>query len=245
MFRLETFDPRVKMMLMLCLSTYAMLVEDLAGLAAALLLTTLILIVGGENGFRVLFQAKMAMGMVLFILIIQCTSIRSGSAIISIYGISLITNEGLQLGVMLSLRLMILIVSALILLNGEPRDYLLAMVQCKVPYEIAFMVMVGIHFFPILKEEAANIYYSVQLRGTEIEKAAIRKKLEAYLSISLPILVCAMEKARVMTIAMESRCFRIFPYRTYMRKLRLTRADTGFLILFPVLAVLGILWFDL
>lgn len=245
MFHLEAFDPRVKMMMMICLSTFAMMVQDLTGLMAALLFTILVLLLGGDNGLRLIFQAKLAIGMVLFILIIQSISIRTGTPVLSVAGISLITNEGLQLGVMLSLRLMVLVMSALILLNGEPRDYLLAMVQCKLPYEIAFMVMVGIHFFPILREEALNIYYSVQLRGTEIQKASIPKKLDAYLKISLPILVCAMEKARVMTIAMESRCFRLLPYRTYMRKLRLSRKDIAGLVILPSITLVGILWFKL
>ena len=156
------------------------------------------------------------------------------------FGIPLVTDEGLQLGGMLSLRLLILIVSALILLNGEPRDYLLAMAQCRVPYEIAFMVMTGIHFFPILKEESLNVYYSVQLRGTEIKRAGLRRKLDVYLKISLPILVSTIVKAKAMTIAMESRCFRVLPYRTYMRRLVLTKKDILLLILFPALTVLGI-----
>lgn len=243
MFHLESFDPRVKMMIMICLSTYAMLVKDLAGLMVVLLMTIVILVLGGNDRMSLFYQAKLTTGMVLFIFLIQCISVRSGAPIFSVANIPFVTVDGIFLSAMLSLRLLILIMSALILLNGEPRDYLLAMVKCKVPYEIAFMVMTGIHFFPLIKEEAFNIYYSVQLRGTEIEKASLRKKLDAYLRISLPILVCAMEKARTMTIAMETRCFRIYPYRTYLRQLKLTRRDTAVLALFPLGTLIGILWF--
>ena len=101
--------------------------------------------------------------------------------------------------------------SALILLTGESRDYLPALVQMKIPYEIAFMVMAAVHFLPMLKEEAMDVYYSVQLRGTEIANAPLPKKLRAFSKICMPILVGAINRAKQMSIAMEARGFRSRP----------------------------------
>ena len=81
MFQLQALDPRVRIMMMLCLSTYAMAVENLTGLTSALLFTVLILILGGNEIRRLFLQARLAVGMVLFILIIQCIFVRTGTAV--------------------------------------------------------------------------------------------------------------------------------------------------------------------
>jgi len=98
-------------------------------------------------------------------------------------------------------------------------------VQWKIPYEIAFMVMVGLHFLPILREEALNVYYAVQMRGTELQKISTSQKLKLYTLIMLPIISGAIHRAEQMAISMEARAFRAFPQRTYMRKLRLKKID--------------------
>jgi len=238
MFALKTLDPRAKMLILICISTLAMITSDLKALTILLMVTILIPIAGKVNFFELLWQAKMAVGFIVFIFIIQCLFVRTGIPLVTIKAFTLITYDGLSLACLLSLRLLILIISAIIILTGEPRDYLLAFAQCKVPYEIAFMVMVAIHFFPILREEALNVFYSVQLRGTEIKNASLKKRAQVYIKICLPILVGALEKARVMSIAMEARCFRLFPYRTYMRRLVLKKRDKVSITVTLIVAVL-------
>ncbi len=232
--KLKDLDPRAKMMMLLCLSTTALLLTNLLLLFLLLVFTLFILGAGGVSFDEIRKQTKSAVNFVVFLFLLQCVFNRKGEALVSVYGFTLFTDKGVLTAAMLSLRLLIFLLSALILLTGEPRDYLLAMVQCRIPYEIAFMVMVGIHFFPILKEEGYNVYYSAQLRGTEIQKANLKDRLSAYGKLCLPILVAALERAKAMSIAMESKCFRAFPRRTYMRKLKLKTIDKLYLALFPL-----------
>jgi energy-coupling factor transport system permease protein len=126
--------------------------------------------------------------------------------------------------------------SALILLTGEARDYLLALVQCKVPFELAFMVMTAVHFLPILRGEALDVYHAVQMRGTEVAKASLRDKLRVYTRITLPIVAGAIKRAEQVSIAMEARAFRATPRRTFMRRLTLAPRDVASLIAVPLLA---------
>lgn len=134
------------------------------------------------------------------------------------------------------MRLMIVVFSALILLTGQPRDYLLGLIQWRVPYEIAYMVMIGLRFFPLLREEALDVYYSVQLRGMELRKASLKVKLQVYLKISLPILAGTLERAKDTSMAMEARAFRAYEKRTYMRQMKLRANDICFMVLSPILA---------
>lgn len=142
------------------------------------------------------------------------------------------------LGVML--RIIIIIISAMILLSSSERDFLLALVQWKIPYEIAFMVMLGLHFLPILREEALNVYFAVQMRGTELQKISVGQKLKLYTRIMLPILSGAIYRAEQMAIAMEARAFHAYPQRTYRKRLKLKKLDYGVQIA-VVLASLSLL----
>ena len=231
MFRLSRLDPRTRIVMVISISTAAMIVKDLLLLTGILLFAVITLIAGGVELKKQLHQARAVLGMIFFLFILQSFFAWIGGSLL----------EGALLAGMLSLRLLIIVVSALIIMTGEPRDYLLGMVQWKMPYEIAYMVLIGLHFFPILKEEALDVYYSIQLRGTEMKKTSLRKKLAVYLKISLPVLAGAMARAKDVSISMEARCFRIKPKRTYMRKLKLKLRDILIMVVFPIAAVLIIM----
>jgi energy-coupling factor transport system permease protein len=143
-----------------------------------------------------------------------------------------------MLASVLSLRLLAVLIAGLILVEGEIRDYLLALVQMKIPYTLAFMVVVGLHFLPILKGEAVNIYCCMQLRGKDFKKIRLPEKIRAYTSICLPILVSALRRADEMSVAMETRGFRSLPRRTYMRHLKMRGTDIALTILFPAILML-------
>ena len=239
-FALERLDPRSKIIIMLCISTLAMVTESIRWLLLLVLFSVMILIFGGSEIPRIFNQVKSVFIIIISLFIIQTVFVRSGTPLFYLNGFVIITRDGVLLASMLSLRLLVLVFCALIILTGDPRDYLLAMVQCKVPYEIAFMVMVTIHFIPILREEALNVFYTVQLRGIELKKASLKYKLRIYSHISLPILVCALNRVKTMSLAMEAKAFRAYPQRTYMRRLFLTIKDKIILFLFPA-ATLGII----
>lgn len=231
---LRSLDPRPKMMMLICLSTTALFSTDLRWLAGLAVFTVMILLGGGVCLNKIVSQAKTASGFIVFLFLLQCLFNRTGNALIEIGRFTMVTDKGIITAAILALRLLIFLLSALILFTGEARDYLLALIQCRIPYEIAFMVMIGIHFFPILREEAFNVYCSAQLRGTEIKKASLSTRLSAYLHLCLPILVGALKRAKSMSVAMEAKCFRAFPERTYLRRLTLATKDKVCLVLFPL-----------
>lgn len=215
---MDKLDPRTRLVMILVISAAAMFTDRIIYLAGLLLFTLMIVIAGGTDIRHLWKQFTGAAGLVVFIFALQ-----------AVFG-------QFHEGVMLAIRLMIIIMSAMILLTGKPRDYLLAMVQLKLPYELAYMVILAFHFFPILKEEAQDVYYSIQLRGTELKRTSILKKLAAFRKMCIPIMASAMERAKDTAIAMEARGFRGKKTRTYMRKHRLKKKDILIMILMPVMA---------
>ena len=137
--------------MIIAISAAAMFTDRIPYLLGLFIFTAAVMLAGNVGIKRIWKQLTGAIGIVAFLFLLQ-----------TVFG-------QMELGAMLSLRLLIIIMSALILLTGPPRDYLLAMVQCRLPYELAYMVILAFHFFPILREESQDVYYSIQLRDRDYE----------------------------------------------------------------------------
>ena len=234
---LYDLDPRCKMMMMLCISSLALAFLRPLVLLGILVFTWVILIIGRAELKQFIRQIKPLFYMIISLFIIQCLFTTNGNALLKVGEVTIVTDYGFNMALCVILRLLIITFSALILASGDARDYLLGLVQMKIPYEIAFMVMIAIHFFPILQQEAKDISYAMQMRGTELSKGPLKKRLSSYKSMALPVLSGALRRAQSMSMAMEARAFRLYPTRTYLRKLKLSKVDKTFLILFSCISV--------
>ncbi len=214
---MDRLDPRTRIVMIIAISAAAMFTDRIPYLLGLFIFTAAVMLAGNVGIKRIWKQLTGAIGIVAFLFLLQ-----------TVFG-------QMELGAMLSLRLLIIIMSALILLTGPPRDYLLAMVQCRLPYELAYMVILAFHFFPILREESQDVYYSIQLRGTELKHVSVMKKLTAFRKMCIPVMASALERAKDTSIAMEARGFRARKKRTYMRKLKLRKKDIAIMIVMPVL----------
>jgi energy-coupling factor transport system permease protein len=222
---MKKLDPRSKMVLVICISTLAIIYHDPLKLLLLLLCNVVLLFLIVDEPHKGLQPFMKIIPLLLLLFLVQCLFTRSGTPLLTINGFKVVTDVGLSMGLGVMLRIIIIILSAMILLSSNERDFLLALVQWKIPYEIAFMVMTGLHFLPILREEAMNVYYAVQMRGTELQKISLRQKFKIYTRMMLPIISGAICRAEQMAIAMEARAFRAYPQRSYMRKLILNKRD--------------------
>ena len=230
--KLQVLDPRIKLLLLIGLSTTALVLRLPAALISLLILTLLILLAGGVGPGVIWVKLRGLIGLIVMLFLLQCLFNRSGDPVLTLRGLALVTDSGFETAVLVSLRLLIVILSALVVVAGDTRDYLLAMTQCKVPYEIAFMVVAALRFLPMLREEAQDVLCAAQMRGLRIKKAGLKRKAGAYISIILPVLAGAIRRADQLSIAMEARGFRAFPGRTSMRRLRMRPADWIYLAVF-------------
>lgn len=230
---LKLLDPRSKLMMMLCLSTPAIFFTRIPVLLGILLFCLLLLLAGGAPVGLFLRRIRPLLVLVLMLFVLQCAFIRSGEPLFSIGGLPIVTRDGMEMAVCVILRMLVVIFSAMLLASGQTRDYLLALTQCHVPYEIAFMVMAAVHFIPLLRQDAADVFCAAQMRGTELKKIPLRRKIPLGIRLVMPILASAQDRVWHMSIAMEARAFRAFPRRTSHRSLRLGVWDKVVLTLFP------------
>ena len=241
---LSKLDPRVKLFFLIAITTASLILTAPLALLPLLFMSLLIMLAGGVKPGAVWFKLRGFFGLIVMIFLLQCIFDRSGEPLLIISGLTVVTASGFQTAVLVNLRLLIIILSALIVATGETRDYLLAMTQLKVPYEIAFMVLAALRFLPMLREEASDVLSAAQMRGLRIKKAGLKAQTGAYVSIVIPVVAGAIRRAELLSIVMEARGFRAYPQRTNMRRLRMRASDWVYALSFCVsIAALFVLAF--
>lgn len=226
------FDPRVKLVAVIVLSTLAILIQDIFYLLILFILSIVILLYFNVNISELYPRIKKFLPLFFTLLIIQSIFSPSGVVLLTFNGLDIITLGGIIKGICVVLRIFTVIASARILATSSTDDIILSLVKLKIPYEIAFMVLLAIRFLPILMEEFTDAITAIQLRGVEIEKISFGRKLHVYMYIFMPVVAGAVLRAKKVAIAMEARAFRAYPNRTYINDLTITLKDYLLIIMF-------------
>jgi len=221
----NNLDARTKLAMVACISTTAVVIQH----AYVLLLLLIISVILSVIFFGDIKKTMRATGRLwyVFIAIVMVQSIfnRSGEALLAVSGFTVLTDAGLLKGIEFMLRMAIIIFSATIVASSDYREVVQGLVQLKIPYEIAFMVSVGIRFLPLLKSEYIEVMTAIQLRGLDISKIPFKMKLKVFSYIFTPVIYGAVNKARKLSTAMETRAFRAYPERTSYLVLKLDAGD--------------------
>ncbi|OPX86458.1 MAG: Energy-coupling factor transporter transmembrane protein EcfT [Pelotomaculum sp. PtaB.Bin104] len=217
---MNKLDPRTKIVMILCLSTLAVVLNTPWALLLLFIFTLLMVFTFRINIFENVLKLWKLFPLLLLMLIVQSVFAAGGEVLFSYQGIDILTTNGINSALCILFRMLILFGSALLIMTSSTKDYVLALVQLKVPYEIAFMVMVAFRFLPVFLEETKDTLIAVQLRGVDLKKIAWGDKIKFYTHFFIPLLSSVMFKARQLAVTMEARAFRLYPRRTYLHVLQ-------------------------
>jgi energy-coupling factor transport system permease protein len=79
---------------------------------------------------------------------------------------------------------------------------------------------------PVFKEDALVIIEAQKLRGMRsFEEGSFFYKIQAYPFLVLPLMLGAMRKAQLSSIAMDSRAFGVYKTRTWLDKPKMNLYD--------------------
>lgn len=240
---LKELDPRSKLVLVLCLSTLGVFIQDIWVLTAVISISMVLSAASGSRLFALVKKFRRILWLFVAIAIIQSIFSPSGRVLVNLGGIKLITVGGLYKGVAMVLRMSIVMVSATIMATSNYREIVQGLVQWRIPYEIAFMVSVAIRFLPLLTEEIKNVVTAVQLRGIELDKIPVRQRLKVYSYIIMPVVSGAVIKSRELATTMETRAFRAYPKRTSYMVLTMQRADYAVIIISIAVSILTLMFY--
>lgn len=234
----QKIDPRTKLIIVLCLSTLGIIVKDLLSLGTILLATILISMwfqvdLGGS-----VKKLKRLIYVLVAIAVVQSVFSTDGNNLIAIGRFTILTTNGLRKGLEFILRMMIIVFSATLLTTSNSREIIQGFVQWGMPYEIAFMVAIGIRFLPILTDEIKDSLIAIQLRGIELDNIPMKKRIHLYSYIFTPIVVGTISKAEKLSTAIEMRGFRAYDNRTSYMTLKMSPLDYVMLFTSITLTVL-------
>lgn len=141
----------------------------------------------------------------------------------------------------LSLALRVLsfaMLSLLFILTTDPTHFILSLMQqCKLSPKLAYGVLAGYRFLPMMKEELKNIRAAHRIRGVS-RANGWKESFIQFKRYAIPLLAGAIRKAERTAIAMESKGFTGDRNRSFYRSFSTGKRDWIFLMIMVGMFVL-------
>jgi energy-coupling factor transport system permease protein len=158
-----------------------------------------------------------------------------------------VTQEGLDMGLKMGARLILLLLfssvltfttSPIVLTDGI-ETLLRPFKSLGVPaHELAMMMTIALRFIPTLLEETDRIMKAQTARGADFSSGNIFQRMKNMLPLLVPLFISAFRRADELAVAMEARCYRGGEGRTRMHELVYTGKDYCAYVLVVALALL-------
>ena len=162
-----------------------------------------------------------------------------GETILWSWGIFTLTDEGFLRALSLGMRVLSFTsLSLLFILTTKPTEFLLSLMQqCRLSPKLAYGIMAGYRFLPLMKEEFEIIRSAHRIRG--VPKARkLSEKMAELKRYAVPLLAGAIRKAERTAMAMESKGFTGDKNRDFHHKISVSWKDWACFTFF-IGAVLG------
>ncbi|MFX1451481.1 MAG: energy-coupling factor transporter transmembrane component T family protein [Promethearchaeota archaeon] len=227
-------DPRVKFIILLCVSTISVFIQNIFILFVIFISEFLYFVFLKSKKFSSLMYMRKLLSMIFPILLFQ--TILYYNPLFPIYiipnnipifgGWILLSWDGIFYGLMISLRFMILIFAGSIFaMTTNRKDFLLALTKMKIPYIISFMVSLALYFLPLILLESDEIQMAMEAKGISITHGGIRARLANLKTLLTTILFNFILNTNNMAMALQARGFRIKGKRTYFHEISISILD--------------------
>lgn len=197
----------------------------------------------------ILKTLKPTVFMMIFLLVINVFSIKTGSVLFTVFGKEIYSDAIFNtLFIVVRLLLMIMI-TTILTATTKPLDLTLGIESLLSPlkvihfpyHEVAMMISIALRFIPTIIEETMRIMNSQKSRGVDFEEGKFSEKINAILSLIIPLFTVAFQRAYELADAMEARGYIPDKERTKYHVLKMKGSDVMFIVFALVLLVLSIL----
>ncbi|MDO4198804.1 MAG: energy-coupling factor transporter transmembrane component T [Erysipelotrichaceae bacterium] len=212
---MHRLDPRAKLIGVFLLMI-ALFVPDNWWVFLGLGILIFIGLLMAKIGVKMVLQSfKPMIMMMIFLLVINVLSVRTGDPLFVI-GSFTIYSDAVFNTLFVVVRLMLMIcITTLLTATTKPLDLTLGIEWILKPlnrfhfpsHEIAMMVSIALRFIPTIIEETMRIMNAQKSRGVDFENGKIGEKIKAILSLIVPLFSVAFERAYELADAMEARAY--------------------------------------
>lgn len=239
-------DPRTRIVMVFLISSVSVIIKDVASMSLLFCFTVFMCIYLRIPLLSSMKKLRKLWYFFFVLALVQSVFTSGGEVLFKVANLKILTTAGLESGVSVILRMAIIVFSALIIASAPAMDIIYGLIAMKLPYEIAYMVLLAIKFLPLFREEFSDSITAIQLAGADLEKIPIRQKLSLYTYIFTPTVIKALKRARYISVSMECRGFRAYSSRTSYCKLRMGKTDYLSILVTAAVAVSIVLFsFDI
>lgn len=226
---LHHLNPSIKAITIIVLVILLALIFDPITPLLFMIFTVALTFIGGKINWKkyclyFLPFSIIAFGM-LWTTIVFANAPKNPEEVITVLGATF-PEESLMTALALSLRVLsIASLSLLFIFTTNIVDFILSLVQqLKLPPKIAYGVLAGYRFLPMMKDELVIIHSAHRVRGFDQAKT-IRGRWNKYKKFSVPLLASSIRKAERTAMAMESKGFTGEKNRTFYRHFSVSARD--------------------
>jgi len=237
---IHKLDPRVKMIAVILVVVTTLIFSDVTILFVLMLLTLALfrlsrLPVKLVFGYLKVFSPFFVLA--IFLMGFTLGYSPSGRIVWS-WGPLSLNTYGLEIGLILTLRLASIVSAApLILMTISPDDLVIGLTsfrlpgtRWKLPYWFGFLVMATFRFIPIIQNELGMIMDAQKARARRDAEGNLVTRVKAVIPLLIPLVLNSFEYADQMSIAMETRAWGAPNERTSLTVLKMGERDYVFLL---------------
>lgn len=146
-----------------------------------------------------------------------------------------VTDFGIERGLIIALRFLIIVFSSMLYISTtDPTLLAHSLTKLKIPYKYAFSLVITLRFLPIFDSETDRVRMAQKSRGISIDISSPSRILRTLRYTFFPLLVSALSRVETLANSMDTRGFRYRDTRTYLRESKWSHIDS-FQILISVL----------
>jgi energy-coupling factor transport system permease protein len=207
---LHRFDPRTKLLLTVLFTALVFVIDELPVAAGQMAVFSVLCFAGRISIKKIFPHYLFFLFLVVFVIVLQ-----------------VFFGGGLRTGLMICCRIIALAVLMPVLtMTTEARLLAYGIVRLGINYRAAFVITSTFNLIPSFEEEARLIVDARRLRGVKyLETGNFFKRIGEYPAVVLPLMIKAMRRAQVLSLAMDARAFGAYRTRIWLRETRFSAID--------------------
>ena len=247
-------DPRTKLLFVLMFTVLVFLVDKFTS-AVILLVSFIIFRMAVKIPFHGIKYIKNLSLLAVFIILMQTVFVTGENYILKpifppsfpvFGGMGSLKWDGFILGLVVVCRLAsVMVIFPVFTETSSPHSLAVGLCGLGFNYRTAFIITTAFNLIPLFKEEALVIMDAQKLRGMRLferrsferhssehrffNRGSFFARLKAYSGLVLPLVLGAMRKAQVSSVAMDSRAFGVYKTRTWLDKPVMKTCDYFFI----------------
>ncbi len=236
-------DPRVKLTYILWVFVMIMIFTDPIYQSLTMFTLLLAILAGRLSLFKVINAGKLGIYVGLTSWILWTIFLRAeGAPLVNIFGWT-VTDFGILKGLSVALRITSVLFAFLIVAMTTPtRDIITGLYGMRVSVVFSMVIGIVLRLIPQFQSEHSTIMEAQRSRATEFDKGSLMSRFRKHTSYIIPLTLRALKIVSDLSIAMESRAYDPYTPRTFVRELKMKRADQLILICMVLLLIASIIF---